>query len=104
MLFRSAMADTVFPFTMLSAPLRGLSGLEAAKQSFLPPISLERPSSLPLYKQLYESIRQSILRGTLQKRALSSFPIICPPATLPAQRLLRQAQTAQSPANENTGN
>src|SRR5215469_14751643 len=34
---------------------------------FLPPIGLERASSLPLYKQLYESIRQSILRGTLRK-------------------------------------
>ena len=34
---------------------------------FLPAISLERAASLPLYKQLYESIRQSILRGTLRK-------------------------------------
>lgn len=34
---------------------------------FLPPISLERAPSRPLYKQLYESIRQSILRGTLRK-------------------------------------
>jgi GntR family transcriptional regulator / MocR family aminotransferase len=33
----------------------------------LPPISLDRACSLPLYKQLCESIRQSILRGTLQK-------------------------------------
>src|SRR5215469_7311021 len=34
---------------------------------FLPAISLERATSLPLYKQLYQSIRQSILRGTLRK-------------------------------------
>ena len=34
---------------------------------FLPPISLERASSWPLYKQLYEAIRQCILRGTLRK-------------------------------------
>ena len=34
---------------------------------FLPAISLERATSLPLYKQLYEAIRQSILRGTLRK-------------------------------------
>ena len=34
---------------------------------FLPLIGLKRASSLPLYKQLYESIRQSILRGTLRK-------------------------------------
>jgi len=34
---------------------------------FLPPISLERASSLPLYKQLYEAMRQSILLGTLRK-------------------------------------
>ncbi len=34
---------------------------------FLPAINLERASSLPLYKQLCEAIRQSILRGTLRK-------------------------------------
>lgn len=34
---------------------------------FLPPIALERASSLPLYKQLYDAIRQSILCGTLRK-------------------------------------
>lgn len=34
---------------------------------FLPAISLERASSVPLYKQLYEAIRQAILRGTLTK-------------------------------------
>lgn len=34
---------------------------------FLPPISLERRSSRPLYKQLYESIRREILRGSLKK-------------------------------------
>jgi GntR family transcriptional regulator/MocR family aminotransferase len=34
---------------------------------FLPAISLERASPLPLYKQLYEAIRRSILRGTLRK-------------------------------------
>src|SRR5215472_6971266 len=34
---------------------------------FLPPIGLERACSLPLYKQLYEGMRQSILRGTLRK-------------------------------------
>jgi GntR family transcriptional regulator / MocR family aminotransferase len=34
---------------------------------FLPTISLERKSPTPLYKQLYEAIRQEILRGTLKK-------------------------------------
>lgn len=34
---------------------------------FLPPINLERASTLPLYKQLYDEVRQSILRGTLRK-------------------------------------
>ncbi len=34
---------------------------------FLPAITLERTSPLPLYKQLYEAIRQAILRGTLSK-------------------------------------
>jgi GntR family transcriptional regulator/MocR family aminotransferase len=34
---------------------------------FLPAISLERASPLPLYKQLYEAVRQAILRGTLTK-------------------------------------
>jgi GntR family transcriptional regulator/MocR family aminotransferase len=34
---------------------------------FLPPISLERRSSRPLYRQLYESIRKEILRGSLKK-------------------------------------
>ena len=34
---------------------------------FLPPISLDRESAVPLYKQLYEAIRQAILSGTLTK-------------------------------------
>ena len=34
---------------------------------FLPAITIERASPLPLYKQLYEAIRQAILRGTLSK-------------------------------------
>jgi GntR family transcriptional regulator / MocR family aminotransferase len=34
---------------------------------FLPPISLERESPVPLYKQLYEAIRHAILSGTLTK-------------------------------------
>lgn len=34
---------------------------------FLPTIGLDRGSQAPLYKQLYESIRQEILRGTLKK-------------------------------------
>lgn len=34
---------------------------------FLPSIALERESTIPLYKQLYEAIRQEILRGTLKK-------------------------------------
>lgn len=34
---------------------------------FLPAISLARESPVPLYKQLYEAIRQEILRGTLKK-------------------------------------
>jgi GntR family transcriptional regulator / MocR family aminotransferase len=34
---------------------------------FLPAISLERRSPVPLYKQLYEAIRQAILSGTLMK-------------------------------------
>jgi GntR family transcriptional regulator / MocR family aminotransferase len=34
---------------------------------FLPAIALERDSQAPLYKQLYDAIRQEILRGTLRK-------------------------------------
>jgi GntR family transcriptional regulator/MocR family aminotransferase len=34
---------------------------------FLPAISLERESPVPLYKQLYETIREAILSGTLSK-------------------------------------
>lgn len=34
---------------------------------FLPPIALDRKSSKPLHKQLYEAIRQAVLRGTLKK-------------------------------------
>jgi GntR family transcriptional regulator / MocR family aminotransferase len=34
---------------------------------FLPPINLERASPVPLFKQLYDAVRQSILRGTLRK-------------------------------------
>ena len=34
---------------------------------FLPAIALDRKSSLPLYQQLYESIRQAVLQGTLKK-------------------------------------
>jgi GntR family transcriptional regulator / MocR family aminotransferase len=34
---------------------------------FLPPISLDRRSAMPLYQQLYHSIRQGVLRGTLRK-------------------------------------
>ncbi len=34
---------------------------------FLPAIALDRDSQVPLYKQLYEAIRQEILRGTLKK-------------------------------------
>ena len=34
---------------------------------FLPAISLERESPVPLYKQLYQAIRQAILSGTLTK-------------------------------------
>jgi GntR family transcriptional regulator / MocR family aminotransferase len=40
---------------------KGLRGV------FLPAISLERASPVPLYKQLYEAIRQAILSGTLNK-------------------------------------
>jgi GntR family transcriptional regulator / MocR family aminotransferase len=34
---------------------------------FLPVIALDKQSPVPLYKQLYEAIRQAILRGTLTK-------------------------------------
>lgn len=34
---------------------------------FLPAIALDRSSAIPLYKQLYEAIRQAVLRGTLKK-------------------------------------
>jgi GntR family transcriptional regulator/MocR family aminotransferase len=34
---------------------------------FLPAIALDRESSIPLYRQLYETIRKEILRGTLKK-------------------------------------
>lgn len=34
---------------------------------FLPAITLDRESAVPLYKQLYEGIRQEILHGTLKK-------------------------------------
>lgn len=34
---------------------------------FLPAISVDRKSEVPLYKQLYEEIRKGILRGTLHK-------------------------------------
>jgi GntR family transcriptional regulator / MocR family aminotransferase len=40
---------------------KGLRGV------FLPAISLERASPVPLYKQLYEAIRLAILSGTLSK-------------------------------------
>jgi GntR family transcriptional regulator/MocR family aminotransferase len=40
---------------------KGLRGV------FLPAISLDRGSPAPLYKQLYEAIRQAILSGTLSK-------------------------------------
>jgi GntR family transcriptional regulator / MocR family aminotransferase len=39
-----------------------------ASAFFLPAIALDRRSSTPLYKQLYEAIRQDILRGALKKR------------------------------------
>src|SRR5207237_4006881 len=34
---------------------------------FLPAIALDRASALPLYMQLYDAIREAILRGTLTK-------------------------------------
>src|SRR5262249_50227366 len=34
---------------------------------FMPPIALGRDSQVPLYKQLYEAIRQEILRGAMKK-------------------------------------
>src|SRR5438132_9865967 len=34
---------------------------------FLPAIALDRSSAVPLYKQLYDAIREAILRGTLTK-------------------------------------
>lgn len=34
---------------------------------FLPAIALDRKSSVPLYRQLYETIRQAVLQGTLKK-------------------------------------
>lgn len=34
---------------------------------FLPAIALDRKSPVPLYKQLYDAIREAVLRGTLKK-------------------------------------
>lgn len=34
---------------------------------FLPAIALDRGSPVPLYKQLYDAIRQAVLRGTMKK-------------------------------------
>ena len=33
---------------------------------FLPPVSLDRASPIPLYKQIYDGIRKAILDGSLR--------------------------------------
>ena len=64
--FIPTMAPRLVPHSRFNVvPLKCMS--KNASGFFLPAIALDRESAVPLYKQLYEAIRQEILRGSLKK-------------------------------------